>query len=49
VVRGTYLLRTCWVNFNTTSEDIQAIPEIVTRLGAEVDAELRPKRQVVAL
>jgi aromatic-L-amino-acid/L-tryptophan decarboxylase len=49
VVRGTYLLRTCWVNFNTTSEDIQAIPEIVTRLGAEVDAELRPKRQVAAL
>jgi aromatic-L-amino-acid/L-tryptophan decarboxylase len=46
VVRGTYLLRACWVNFNTTSEDIQAIPEIATRLGAAVDAELRPKRQV---
>jgi glutamate/tyrosine decarboxylase-like PLP-dependent enzyme len=42
IVRGTYLLRTCWVNFRTTSADIQAIPKIVRRVGAETDAELRP-------
>ena len=45
VVRGTYLLRTCWVNFNTTSADIQAIPEIVRRLGAATDSDLRSKRR----
>jgi glutamate/tyrosine decarboxylase-like PLP-dependent enzyme len=43
VVRGTYLLRTCWVNFRTTSEDIQAIPGIVRRVGAELHSELRPE------
>lgn len=42
VVRGAYLLRTCWVNFNTTSADIQAIPAIVARLGAELHRDLRP-------
>jgi aromatic-L-amino-acid/L-tryptophan decarboxylase len=42
VVRGTYLLRACVVNFRTTEEDIAALPGIVTRIGAEADAELRP-------
>jgi len=42
VVRGRYLLRACIVNFRTTSTDIAAIPEIVTRLGRAVDRELRP-------
>jgi glutamate/tyrosine decarboxylase-like PLP-dependent enzyme len=43
VVRGRYLLRCCIVNFNTTQADIGALPEIVARLGREVDAELRKR------
>ena len=42
VVRGTYLLRACVVNFRTSLEDIRAVPEIVKRVGAEVAAELNP-------
>ncbi len=37
----TFLLRVCIVNFRTSEADIRAIPEIVARLGREVDAELR--------
>jgi glutamate/tyrosine decarboxylase-like PLP-dependent enzyme len=41
VVRGRYLLRSCIVNFHTEAADIDALPEIVVRLGREVDASLR--------
>ena len=41
VVHGRYLLRACIVNFNTSARDVDALPEIVVRLGREVDAELR--------
>ncbi|HSJ24954.1 MAG TPA: aspartate aminotransferase family protein [Longimicrobiales bacterium] len=41
VLRGTYVLRACIVNFNTTAADVDALPGIVTRLGREADAELR--------
>jgi aromatic-L-amino-acid/L-tryptophan decarboxylase len=41
VVRGRYLLRACIVNFHTRDADVDALPEIVVRLGREVDAELR--------
>jgi glutamate/tyrosine decarboxylase-like PLP-dependent enzyme len=41
VVRGAFVLRSCIVNFRTTRQDIEAIPGIVTRLGREVDRELR--------
>ena len=37
-----YLLRSCIVNFRTSLEDVRALPDIVTRLGNEVDAALRP-------
>jgi hypothetical protein len=30
------------VNFRTSLEDVRALPDIVTRLGNEVDAALRP-------
>lgn len=43
VVRGRYALRPCIVNFNTTLEDVEALPEIVARLGRDVDAELRSR------
>ena len=42
VVRGTFLLRACIVNFRTSLEDIEALPVLVTRIGREVDAALRP-------
>jgi glutamate/tyrosine decarboxylase-like PLP-dependent enzyme len=42
VVRGTYLLRACIVNFRTSLADIRAVPVIVKRVAAEVAAELNP-------
>jgi glutamate/tyrosine decarboxylase-like PLP-dependent enzyme len=42
VVDGAYLLRACIVNFRTTRADVEALPEIVARLGRARDAELRP-------
>lgn len=41
VVRGRYLLRPCIVNFHTSDSDVDALPEIVARLGREVDGALR--------
>jgi len=41
VVRGRLLLRACIVNFNTGASDVDAVPELVARMGREVDAELR--------
>jgi aromatic-L-amino-acid decarboxylase len=43
LVDGTYLLRACIVNFRTTLSDIEALPEIVMRLGRKLDSEIRPK------
>jgi glutamate/tyrosine decarboxylase-like PLP-dependent enzyme len=42
VVEGKFLLRACIVNFRTSLEDIEALPGIVTRIGREVDAAMRP-------
>ena len=42
VINGMYVLRACVVNFRTTLADVEALPEIVTRMGRAVDAELRP-------
>lgn len=44
VVGGRYLLRACIVNFHTSLEDVEALPEIVARIGRTVDAGLRPAR-----
>ena len=41
VVGGRYLLRACIVNFHTDRADVEAVPEIVARIGRTVDAELR--------
>ena len=38
VIEGRYLLRACIVNFRTTREDVEAVPEIVARIGAELHA-----------
>jgi glutamate/tyrosine decarboxylase-like PLP-dependent enzyme len=41
VIRGKFVLRACFVNFHSTLADVEALPGIVTRIGAEVDKELR--------
>jgi len=42
VIDGKFTLRACIVNFRTSLEDIEALPEIVLRIGREADAALRP-------
>ena len=42
VVGGHYVLRACIVNFHTAQTDVEALPDIVARIGRTVDAELRP-------
>jgi glutamate/tyrosine decarboxylase-like PLP-dependent enzyme len=42
VVEGKYLLRACIVNFRTTRSDVELLPQIVIRLGKEIDAKMRP-------
>ena len=42
VVNGRYLLRACIVNFNTDRTDVEAVPQIVARLGREIHRKLRP-------
>ena len=41
VVGGRFVLRACIVNFHTTVDDVEAVPEIVSRVGAELDARMR--------
>ena len=43
IIRGAYVLRACFVRFTTTLDDVEALPEIVVRLGRLLDAELRPQ------
>jgi aromatic-L-amino-acid decarboxylase len=43
VIDGKFALRACIVNFRTSLEDIEALPEIVSRIGREADAVLRPE------
>jgi glutamate/tyrosine decarboxylase-like PLP-dependent enzyme len=45
VIGGRYVLRACIVNFHTTRADVEAVPEIVARVGRTVDAELRATPQ----
>jgi glutamate/tyrosine decarboxylase-like PLP-dependent enzyme len=42
VIRDKFVLRACFVNFHSTLADVEALPGIVTRIGSEVDGELRP-------
>jgi glutamate/tyrosine decarboxylase-like PLP-dependent enzyme len=43
VVRDTFLLRACVVNFRTALADVEAVPEVVVRYGAALDRELRAR------
>ncbi len=42
IVDGRYMLRSCIVNFRTTSADIAAVVDIVASAGRELDGSLRP-------
>jgi glutamate/tyrosine decarboxylase-like PLP-dependent enzyme len=42
IVGGRYLMRACVVNFHTDRADVEAVPEIIVRIGRAADAELRP-------
>ena len=43
VIDGRFALRACIVNCRTSLADIEALPEVVLRMGREVDAEWRPE------
>lgn len=44
VIGGKYALRACIVNFRTTLEDVEAVAELVVRIGEQVDGELRQRK-----
>jgi aromatic-L-amino-acid/L-tryptophan decarboxylase len=43
VLGGRFCLRSCIVNFRTEAEDLDALLEVASELGAKLDAELRPE------
>lgn len=42
IIDGRYALRFCIVNFRTSTADVEAMPQLVLRLGREVHEELKP-------
>ena len=44
LIGGKFVLRACIVNFHTSLRDIEALPLLLSRLGEEADATLRPER-----
>jgi glutamate/tyrosine decarboxylase-like PLP-dependent enzyme len=44
VVGGRYMLRACIVNFRTTLKDVAVLPDLVVRIGRELDAKIRPSQ-----
>ncbi len=43
MIGGRFALRLCIVNFRTSLEDIDALPEIVVGVGDEIDLQMRPE------
>lgn len=43
VLDEDFVLRACIVNFRTELRDVEAMPEIVARIGRQLDRELRPQ------
>jgi glutamate/tyrosine decarboxylase-like PLP-dependent enzyme len=43
VIRGRFVLRACIVNFNTSVEDVEALPSIVASAGRALDERIRPQ------
>jgi len=42
IINDKFLLRACIVNFRTTISDIEKLPEMVIRIGNEIDSAIRP-------
>jgi glutamate/tyrosine decarboxylase-like PLP-dependent enzyme len=42
VIKERFVLRACVVNFRTSLDDIEALPEIVCRVGRGADESMRP-------
>ncbi|HCI82940.1 MAG TPA: aspartate aminotransferase family protein [Ktedonobacter sp.] len=42
VIQHMFLLRACIVNFRTSLEDIEALVDLVIRIGKQADTQLRP-------
>ena len=40
VLRGVYALRACIVNINTTAAEVDALPEVIARVGRDVHASM---------
>jgi glutamate/tyrosine decarboxylase-like PLP-dependent enzyme len=45
IVDGRYVLRACVVNFHTAQADVEAVPDIVARVGRKVHAQRNALRQ----
>jgi aromatic-L-amino-acid/L-tryptophan decarboxylase len=43
LIGNKFVLRACIVNFHTSLGDVEALPMLLARLGAEIDAALRPE------
>jgi glutamate/tyrosine decarboxylase-like PLP-dependent enzyme len=43
VLDGRFCLRSCIVNYRTEAEDVDALLEVASELGAKLDGELRPE------
>jgi glutamate/tyrosine decarboxylase-like PLP-dependent enzyme len=43
VLGGRFCLRSCIVNFRTEAEDMDALLDVASELGAKLDVELRPE------
>ncbi|MFQ5676064.1 MAG: pyridoxal phosphate-dependent decarboxylase family protein [bacterium] len=41
IINGKYALRACIVNFRTSAKDIQELPDIIAKIGRQVDSEMR--------
>ena len=40
---GRFCLRSCIVNYRTEAEDMDALLDVASELGAKLDVELRPE------
>ena len=48
VVDDKFALRACIVNFRTSLEDVEALPELIVRIGRQTDAEGRTTKRTEA-
>ncbi len=42
-IEDRFMLRACIVNFRTTLNDVKALPEVIVKLGLDLDRQIRPR------